>query len=1028
MAAAEKQGISERFAGGPRLLAAAIAAALSGTVPLAADAAGLGRLTVQSALGQPLRAEVEVTALGREEAGSLTARLAPPEAFRQAGLEYNPALSSLRFAVEQRPSGGAVVRVTSSQPVNEPFVDLLVELNWAAGKFVREYTFLLDPPELRMGRDTLVAGGTSTSMPARAATPPAASVRPVSTQPVAASAVTARPAPQPVAAASPVAADAPATVRVRAGDTLAKIAARVKPADVSVEQAVMAIYRANPRAFFGTVHQLFAGAELQIPDAATMAAIDAADARREIRSQAAAFNAYRARLASSVRTVQPTQAGQTAEGSVAAKPDESSAPAASGDQLKLSRSVPEGAAAGASATGDAGAGASSSAEMQVAQDAALREQQERVSALERNVADLQQLVELKNRQLAELQRQVETARAAGAAGATASGTVGAATPATGADASIVAAAPGASGAAGQDAKTSTPADPSAASPVASSSGSDPASASGAASASASAQAASDPAQTGTPSPAAPDTAASAEAPAATADATSSSAPAADAAARTESAAAPASVSTPAASPTSAASPTPAVSPTPASSEPRMLDALMDNPLALPALVAIALGLGAYGVYAVRRRRKGSETEDGLSTADAFTANSLFGSTGGQSVDTHASLFATSARDSGVDVHSTEVDPIAEAEVYIAYGREAQAEEILKEALKRQPERQAIRLKLLEIHAARKDPIAFGALAQEMYDQAGGLNEEWPKVVTLGLAIDPANPLYTGEGAAPAQPAAESHEVPAIADDEPPAIADLGQEADAAAAMFGEPGFDPEASARRAFGESFAETMPMDADAAPASAAATTEDEVPALDFDLDLDTTVGRAGSALAARGADDEAQPAASELERAVDGRFELPSLDLDDASATDAGAGADADERRRADDEDAALADLGDFKIDLPSLEGIDSQALDTADERPAVDLADLDARGGLGNLDLSSIDLDLSDGDVGLASAETAVASTVSSSRWQEMATKLDLASAYEEIGDKEGARELLQEVLDGGDAAQQQKARAMLAKIG
>src|SRR5690606_32006189 len=243
------------------------------------------------------------------------------------------------------------------------------------------------------------------------------------------------------------------------------------------------------------------------------------------------------------------------------------------------------------------------------------------------------------------------------------------------------------------------------------------------------------------------------------------------------------------------------------------------------------------VYTVRRRRKATEFEDSLSSADAFTANSLFGSTGGQSVDTHASLFATSAN-SGVDVHSTEVDPIAEAEVYIAYGREAQAEEILKEALKRQPERQAIRLKLLEIHAARKDPIAFGALAQEMYDQTGGVNEEWAKVVTLGLAIDPANPLYTGqgEGTAAAQPAdGESEPVATAQADEPPAIADLGQEADAAAAMFGEPG-QPGSDSRfepLPFGASFAKTVPMDGgDVTSSEAAPLGDDMVPALDFDL----------------------------------------------------------------------------------------------------------------------------------------------------------------------------------------------------
>ena len=117
---AEKQPFERRRTGSPTVLALAVAAALAGTAPTLAEAAGLGRLTVQSALGQPLRAEVEVTALGREEAGSLSARLASPDAFRQAGLEFNSALTSLRFAVDRRTNGAAVVRITSSQPINEP--------------------------------------------------------------------------------------------------------------------------------------------------------------------------------------------------------------------------------------------------------------------------------------------------------------------------------------------------------------------------------------------------------------------------------------------------------------------------------------------------------------------------------------------------------------------------------------------------------------------------------------------------------------------------------------------------------------------------------------------------------------------------------------------------------------------------------------------------------------------------------------------------------------------------------------------
>ena len=181
---------------------------------------------------------------------------------------------------------------------------------------------------------------------------------------------------------------------------------------------------------------------------------------------------------------------------------------------------------------------------------------------------------------------------------------------------------------------------------------------------------------------------------------------------------------------------------------------------LPGLAAIlALGAG-YGWYAMRRRRKVEKFEDSLIAADGFATNSLFGSTGGQSVDTTSSTgFAASTRDSGVDVHATEVDPIAEAEVYIAYGREAQAEEILREALRKQPERQAIRAKLLEILAGRKDVPGFVALATEMYEHTGGQIEEWAKVVTLGLGLDPDNALFTG-GARGGVPGADAAAGPA----------------------------------------------------------------------------------------------------------------------------------------------------------------------------------------------------------------------------------------------------------------------------
>ncbi|MGB7478753.1 MAG: pilus assembly protein FimV, partial [Burkholderiaceae bacterium] len=151
-------------------LSVAVASAL--VLMSGADAAGLGKLTVLSALGQPLRAEIEVTSVGSDEAGTLTAKLAPQAAFRQANIEFNPALMSLRFAVEQRGTG-SVIKVSSTQPMNEPFIDMLLELSSSNSRLVREYTFLLDPADLRLTQSPQVAQPVSVPTPAVTARVPA---------------------------------------------------------------------------------------------------------------------------------------------------------------------------------------------------------------------------------------------------------------------------------------------------------------------------------------------------------------------------------------------------------------------------------------------------------------------------------------------------------------------------------------------------------------------------------------------------------------------------------------------------------------------------------------------------------------------------------------------------------------------------------------------------------------------------------------------------------------------------------------
>ena len=188
---------------GRTITKAVLAAVLALAASLAVHAAGLGRLTVLSPLGQPLNAEIEIVALRPGEEDTLAARIAPLEAFEAAGIEPSAMLNTVRFAIERR-DGRRIVRVTTTQPVNEPFVELLVELQSQHGRLVREYTFLLDPAEYK-ARDSLAAAPPPPpvvpAQPQPAAPPPLEPAKPAPE----AEAKPAEPAPPPPLAAAPAA-------------------------------------------------------------------------------------------------------------------------------------------------------------------------------------------------------------------------------------------------------------------------------------------------------------------------------------------------------------------------------------------------------------------------------------------------------------------------------------------------------------------------------------------------------------------------------------------------------------------------------------------------------------------------------------------------------------------------------------------------------------------------------------------------------------------------------------------------------
>jgi Tfp pilus assembly protein FimV len=133
--------------------------------PIAADAVGLGKLSVMSGLGQPFRGEIDLLAVDRNEEGLLAARLATAEAFQIAKVERSSTLLSLRFSIEQKKSGQWFVKLISPTPINDPFLDMLVEINWPSGRLLREYTVLLDPPGLDAQKPVMPEGmGSSQSI------------------------------------------------------------------------------------------------------------------------------------------------------------------------------------------------------------------------------------------------------------------------------------------------------------------------------------------------------------------------------------------------------------------------------------------------------------------------------------------------------------------------------------------------------------------------------------------------------------------------------------------------------------------------------------------------------------------------------------------------------------------------------------------------------------------------------------------------------------------------------------------------
>ena len=378
-----------------------------------------------------------------------------------------------------------------------------------------------------------------------------------------------------------------------------------------------------------------------------------------------------------------------------------------------------------------------------------------------------------------------------------------------------------------------------------------------------------------------------------------------------------------------------------------MDTVMENIVPIGGGAA-ALLAGIGGIWALRRRKQ-NEVEDDEPVAPRFKSEPT-------PVKDDTIPGAIVASEPTVSNVSEVVDPIDEAQVYIDHGRDAQAEEILKEAMGKYPEREDVPLKLLEVYAARSDKAGFNALAQDFHKQTGGMGEKWGRAAALGYALDPTNPLYPSTGE----------------------VVDLAAHRDSAAVDLDLGGAAPELST----------TTDILLDQPEAS-----------VDMDKTMVLTRDTLNTSLKMAVPEPEVTPGA------------LPDFNIEFPTDTPTST---VMPTQTAEPEAPISANMLEFNIDLP--------AEPAADAKPAAPAAAAMGDAGLDfKVDFSNINLNLDD-----APAASPVAGA-KDAHWEDVQQKFDLARAYQEMGDKEGALEILREVEREGDDGQKAEAHKMIQSI-
>ncbi len=563
-------------------------------LPLSVFATGLGKLTVFSALGEPLNAEIELLSVSPEELASLSVALASQDQYALQGIDKTAIQHNIKAQLSKKTNGVNVIQLTSTQVVTDPFLDMLIQVVWSDGQLSREYTLLLDPPEYSVAN--LAPPVVESSKPivdlAKNSTPSSSVANPAIDEKTSSNLIN-KIVDRDSYKKSYVFSPKTQSITTVKGDSLSGIAKSVQVEDVNLDQMLMALYAANPSAFEGeNMNRLKVGQVIHVPSQEILKGISKDEARREVHAQVSNWHAYTAKIAEEVSQSKPSDelANRQSSGKIVTQAEDKATPVTEGthDVIKLAKtqSPKQVESSQAEANKNEKLTKNNLNDDLAANNNAIKETDERSAALEKQIADMNKLIAIKNKSMSEAQKNAEKTK-----------------------------------------KNAVEA-------------------------------------------------------------------------------------------------------------PSILEVV--DPIILTTVASVLGFMLILWLWLIRKHKKQLESSLKVDTpvnSDSFA--DFMAEIGGPA----SSFQPDFSTESGSIVDTHEVDPIAEADVFLAYGRQTQAEEILKDAIQKHPERYEVHLKLLTIYAENKNTSAFELLAVELFSQLGSNDPVWVNVSELGLTIDPDNKLY-----------------------------------------------------------------------------------------------------------------------------------------------------------------------------------------------------------------------------------------------------------------------------------------------